>query len=134
MRGTASGRGCCLGGAGSGVDVILDARDPNGFGVLMESKVFVDGREISGVWYVDTVAKLVKTEHVFQDADEKVLKRLQEWFGGERDLRRHIFATQDELLKLIPVGWEIEAEPEKPLSRVIRGKIDLKPIKKKRPP
>jgi hypothetical protein len=114
--------------------VILDAREPNGFGVLLESKVFVDGREISGVWYVDTVAKLVKTEHVFQDADERVLERLNEWWGSGRDLRRHVFATQDELLKLIPVGWEIEAEGERPLSRVIRGKIDLQPIEDDPPP
>jgi hypothetical protein len=121
-----------------GAALIIDVREWSKLpdrGDSLRRRVFVDGIEISGVWYVDTVAKLVKTYHIFQDADEKVLQRVTDWWlrdvarkESQSDLRRQTFAYQDELLKLIPVGWEIEAEPEEAISRTIRGKVELRPI------
>src|SRR5262245_27742717 len=109
--------------------MILDARRHADAARLQKTRVLVDGAEISGCWYVDTAAHVVKTEHILQDAEPHVLKRINEWWGSDRDLRRNTFGHEHALLRLLPVGGEMEGQDRnQPLSRTIRGKVTLEEI------
>jgi hypothetical protein len=78
-------------------------------GESQRRRVFVDGVEVHGVWYVDTEAGIAKTYHVV--------------LGGT--------VTSSRFKRLmVPDDWEIEAPLDGVVSRTIRGQVELKPLPK----
>lgn len=100
-------------------------------GEALRRRVFVDGKEIIGVWYVDTDRSMVKTYQIFQDADARTLRRYTPslTIQDEDTLRRQMRAARGFDRHGVPPDWEIEADDlERAVSRIIRGKVELKPL------
>lgn len=100
-------------------------------GESQRRRVFVDGKEIIGVWYLDTDLGLVKTFQIFQDADENTLRRYPMPLNKQDadTLRRQMRAVWGFNRYRVPPAWEIEADDlERAVSRTIRGKVELKPL------
>jgi hypothetical protein len=75
-------------------------------------RVFLDGREVFGVWYLDTDAGIVKT-YCIEDPYSRTGNR-QRMCDFDRSK--------------YPADWEIEAPEDSAASRVLRGVVTLKPI------
>lgn len=93
-------------------------------------RVFVDGREITGVWYVDTDAGLVKTFHLGQTGDQDAAEffnlRAKQW--EQARIRGKAYSGHGFNRKSVPAEWEIEAPIDGVISRTIHGKVELKEL------
>jgi hypothetical protein len=98
---------------------------PDG-GKSQRRRVFVDGREISGVYYLDTDAGFVKTYKILQDADDVMLRYYRK--HERADPANTMFATSTFDRFMIPMDWMMEYIEDGPVSRTIYGNVDLKPI------
>ena len=72
------------------------------------SRVFVDGVEIEGVWYLDTQLGVVKTLLLGPDLLGVLFIR---------------FCRQD-----YPADWEFEMREDGAMTRIIRGVVTLEPL------
>jgi hypothetical protein len=80
--------------------------DPEG----VRKRVFVDGAEVQGVWYVDTEAGFVKTYHI--DSAHPFPMNVN-------------MLTPEQLEDWTKQGYELPADGA--VSRTIYGKIELRP-------
>ena len=92
--------------------------------------VYVDGREIHGVWFVDTDAGIVKSYYVLADAPDDTVRRFCEHFTriwkrepSPARMRAEQFVGRRFPFELLPPNIEIEHEPDGPISRILRGAV-----------
>lgn len=92
-------------------------------------RVFLDGKELTAVWYADDEAGIVKTYHISQGESyvaSAVNPQTLERFTF--DLRNTKFIARGFNRSSVPADWEIEAPEDGVVSRTLRGKVELKPV------
>ena len=87
-------------------------------------QVFVDGRRIQGVWYVDTEAGIVKTLHFLYDADDELIEKCQRLMPFPV-FRNSTHSARSFPLSELPQHWEIDAPPNDLISRTLRGRVEV---------
>ena len=78
-----------------------------------KTRITVDGRDITHVWFVDTKAGIVKTYNVFPGRDDRSIG----WTSRKADGTVHTPAD-------FPLR-EVECPPDGALSEVLRGKVQV---------
>jgi hypothetical protein len=119
---------------GKDAAVIIDCRTwaklPD-HGESQRSRVFLNGREIEGVWYLDTDAGIVKTFSILQDATTEQLARFRQVYFEQLDdtaMRGIKVSGQRFDRSALPAEWEIDAPNDGAVSRTLRGCVEVQPI------
>lgn len=96
--------------------------------MLRRRDVYLDGKKMTGVWYVDTNAGIIKTYDIFQDCSDSFLSNFGPPVEGNSSPRTLKLNTRSFDKSQFPNDWVLEFPAEGAISRTFSGAVELRPV------